>query len=46
MTSLPSWRLLVYPEVNPVAVHRPGNIPLHLMKDVKEEPDRDVRIGA
>jgi hypothetical protein len=38
--------LLVDPDVKPVAVYKAGNIPLHLVKDVKDELDRDVRIGV
>jgi hypothetical protein len=34
----------VDPKMVPVAVHKPGKIPMHLVADVKEELDRDVRI--
>jgi hypothetical protein len=33
-------------KATPVAVYRPGTISLHLQKEVKEELDRDVRIGV
>jgi hypothetical protein len=46
VTSSPPLRLFVDKSVTPVAIHQPGTIPLHLQKEVKEELDRDVRIGV
>jgi hypothetical protein len=46
VTSSPPLRLFVDPAVSPVAVHKCRSIPLHLQKEVKEELDRDIRIGV
>jgi hypothetical protein len=46
VTSSPPLRLFVDKNVTPTAVHKPGTIPLHLQQQVKEELDRDVRIGV
>ena len=34
------------PSARPVVVHRPGNVPAHLMESVKEGLDKDVRTGV
>ena len=46
MKSAPALRLHVDPRAEPVAVHRPGNVPAHLMESVKEGLDKDVRTGV
>jgi hypothetical protein len=43
---LPPLQLFVDKTAIPVAVRQPGTIPLHLQKEVKEELDRDIRIGV
>ena len=44
--SAPPLKLLIDPDARPVAVHKPVPIPLHWMKEVKEQLDRDVRLGV
>ena len=46
VTSSPPLRLLVDPDYKPVAVLRPGSVPLHLVKEVKEGLDKDERLGV
>ena len=46
MKSAPALRLHVDPDATPVAVHRPGIVPAHLMESVKAGLDRDVRTGV
>ena len=46
MQKPPPLRLHVDPAAKPVACHRPGNLPAHLMESVKAELDRYVRTGV
>jgi hypothetical protein len=46
VTSSPPLKLLVDPDFKPVAVFRPGSVPLHLEKEVKEGLDKDERLGV
>ena len=39
-------RIYVDPNAKPVAVHNPASIPIHWRNQVKEDLDRDVRIGV
>ena len=39
-------RLMVDPDAEPVASHKPIPVPLHWQKDVKEGLDQDVRLGV
>ena len=44
--STPPLRLYVEETTRPVAVHKPVPIPMHWMKAVKEQLDKDVRLGV
>ena len=46
ITGLPPLRLHVDPDKTPVATHTPISIPIHWQKQVKEELDRDCRLGV
>ena len=46
MKGAPPLRLHVDTEARPVACHRPGNVPLHLMESVKAGLDKNVRTGV
>ena len=46
VTGLPPLRLHVDPDKTPVATHTPISIPIHWQKQVKEELDRDCRLGV
>ena len=39
-------RIFVEPDVKPHVVHTPFPIPAHFRKEVKENLDRDVRLGV
>ena len=41
----PRFNFLIKPDAVPVAVHTPATIPIHWMKEVKEQLDRDVDMG-
>ena len=44
--SSPPLKLYVDESARPVAVHKPVPIPMHWMKQVKEQLDKDVRLGV
>ena len=44
--SSPPLKLYVDEAARPVAVHKPVPIPMHWMKEVKEQLDKDVRLGV
>ena len=44
--SSPPLKLYVDESAKPVAVHKPVPIPMHWMKEVKEQLDKDVRLGV
>ena len=44
--SSPPLKLHIEPHARPVAVHKPVAIPLHWMTEIKEQLDRDVRLGV
>ena len=46
MKDAPPLRLHVDPSARPVACHRPGNVPVHLLETVKSGLDRNVRTGV
>jgi hypothetical protein len=46
ITDLPPLQLHADPDAKPVAVHQPVSIPIHWQAQVKEELDRDVRLGV
>jgi hypothetical protein len=46
ITDLPPLQLHADPKAKPVAVHTPVSIPIHWQVQVKEELDRDVRLGV
>ena len=46
ITDLPPLQLHADPKAKPVAVHTPVSIPVHWQQQVKEELDRDVRLGV
>ena len=42
----PPMRLMIDPEAKPTAYHTPLPVPMHWMEEVKEDLDRDVRLGV
>ena len=42
----PPLQLHVDPKAKPIAIHKPVPIPIHWMKDVKDQLDKDVRLGV
>merc|ERR1712082_193379 len=46
ITSTPPLQLHVDPKARPVAIHKSVPVPLHWMKDIKEQLDKDVRLGV
>ena len=46
INSSPPLKLYVDESARPVAVHKPVPIPMHWMKQVKEQLDKDVRLGV
>ena len=44
--STPPLQLHVDPKAKPIATHKPVPIPINWMKDVKEQLDKDVRLGV
>ena len=46
ITDLPPLQLHADPKAKPVAVHQPVSIPVHWQAQVKEELDRDCRLGV
>ena len=44
--SLPPLRLLVDPTVTPKAVHKPAQVPIHFVDEVKAGLEKDIRLGV
>ena len=44
--SLPLLNLLVNPSVKPTAIHKPSQVPLHFMDEVREGLEKDVCLGV